>query len=78
MVIKNNTNVEIYIDRYGNLSPGVTDEIHNNIFDTINIHCDIGSAEITCEYSDVFIKCFGKFVVEKDPMTGILKASMKT
>ena len=78
MVIKNNTNVEIYIDWYGNLSPGATDEIHNNIFDTINIHCGIGCAEIICEYGEVFIKCFGGIYIEKNPKTGILMVGMRT
>lgn len=40
-------------------------DITENIFDTIHIYSDIGSAEITCEYGERFIKRFGKIVVQE-------------
>ena len=64
MIIKNKTEDVIYIG--GNtLQPGNWMHVGEHIFDTINIYCDSGSAEIICEYTDRFIKCFGDLEIEK-------------
>lgn len=58
MKIVNSCGSTIYV--YGR--PIYNDEeysIEQHVFDTIQINSDIGSCEITCEYSDIFIKNYG-------------------
>lgn len=66
MIINNNTNSDLLIN--GNaLKPGDRAIVMIHIFDTINIHSNIGSAEIICEYRDRHIKCYGNLNLKKAP-----------
>lgn len=64
MVIFNNSDVPITVG--GNqIMPNTWAYYLERVFDTINIHSDYGSAELTCEYKDIHIKNFGiMFVCE--------------
>ncbi len=65
MRIYNDLNSPLFIeDRW--IKHGDYIDITEHIFDTINIHSDIGSAEITCEYGERFIENFGKLVARED------------
>lgn len=58
MIINNNTNSDLFINNH-ELKPGDRFNVMVHIFDTVNIHSNIGSAEIICEYGDIHIKCYG-------------------
>ena len=64
MKIINNTNVDLNIQG-SKLPSGSKKDFYEACFNTLSIHSDIGSAEITTEYSKRYIKNFGKITVEE-------------
>ena len=66
MIINNNTNSNLFINER-ELKPGGRVHVMTRIFDTVNIHSNIGSAEIICEYGDRYIKCYGDIDLRKAP-----------
>lgn len=66
MTINNNTNSDLFINEH-ELKPGGCLNVMTRIFDTVNIHSNIGSAEIICEYGDRYIKCYGDIDLRKSP-----------
>lgn len=66
MRIFNRTNEDIIVNGWI-IPPENFKESYENIFDTVNIHADFGSAIITCEYKDRIIRCFGNLDVHRRP-----------
>lgn len=64
MIINNNTNSDLFINDH-ELKSGDRFHVMVHIFDTVNIHSNIGSAEIICEYGDRHIKCYGDLELRK-------------
>lgn len=65
MRIENNLS-SVGIKVRGNwVKPGETREFDEHIFDTTNIHSEIGGVEITTEYCQRYIHCFGNLVAEE-------------
>ncbi len=64
MNIINNTNISIFVDD-NKIEPGDNINIHEYIFDTINIHSNIGSGEIICEYNNRYIHCYGNIDIKE-------------
>lgn len=62
MIITNNTNHIIYIDDVA-IAPKSSYECEEHQFNTVNIHCDIGSCIITTEYSKRTFSDFGNIKV---------------
>ena len=64
MRIYNDSNSPLFIeDRW--IKHGDYIDISEHIFDTINIHCNAGSSEITCEYGKRYIKNYGNLYAEE-------------
>lgn len=59
MILINNTTVELCTDSGVTLKPGSTYTCDEKVFDTINLHSNIGSCIITCEYANRSVKTFG-------------------
>ncbi len=64
MTIINNTNVDLHINSEI-ITPGSKKGIYEGRFNTVNIHSDIGSIEIVTEYSERYIKNFGRITAEE-------------
>lgn len=64
MRIYNNSNYTVFVNGFYIVSGDYAD-ISENIFDTINIHCNAGSSEITCEYGKRYIKNYGNLYAEE-------------
>jgi hypothetical protein len=58
MTITNNTHIDLYISGKV-LNPNETCEFSESMFNTLNIHSDIGSCVITTEYGKRSFKYFG-------------------
>lgn len=65
MIFINKTNVNMKID-IRTVHPNESYDYMNHVFDTIDIHSDIGSAKITCEYVDRYITTWGNLVINKE------------
>ena len=64
MRIYNNSNYTVFVNGFYIVSGDYAD-ISEHIFDTINIHCNAGSSEITCEYGKRYIKNYGNLYAEE-------------
>ena len=66
MTIRNETNTAI-VAKYGEkIESGSQRQFLEHIFDTIHVHCDDGSVEITCEYGSRFFKNYGKIIGKEE------------
>ncbi len=68
MVIENQTKCNIYIDCKVT-EPGIRRYVTEHIFNTVDIHSDIGSAVITTEYYQRIFLTYGKmFLIESNEL----------
>lgn len=68
MIIKNQTEVKIVID-HEEIKPGESYECLEHIFDTTTVFSDIGSVEITTEYSKRYFDTYGNLMaIETDQL----------
>ena len=66
MTIRNET-IGLIINVYGQrIEPGTQMQVPEHIFDTINVHSDGGSVEITCEYGQRYIKNYGSIIAKEE------------
>ncbi len=64
MFIFNATDQTLYIPN-SYIKPGEGCDVGEHVFDTIDIHCNIGSSQIVCEYGQRYIKNFGNIIAEE-------------
>lgn len=64
MLVTNKTNVDIVI-LGGILKPNQSHEYTEMMFNTLDIHSEIGSSVITTEYGNRSIKNYGKLVAKE-------------
>lgn len=59
MIVINDTKVNIVTDTSVVITPTHTYTKMESVFDRLNLHSEIGSAIITCEYAKKTVKTFG-------------------
>lgn len=64
MRIYNNSNYTVFVNDFYIVSGDYAD-ISEHIFDTINLHCNVGSSVITCEYGKRYIENYGNLYTEE-------------
>lgn len=64
MTVTNKTSVTLEI-LGGSLEPNESREYPEMMFNTLSIHSEIGSCDITTEYGERYFRNFGKLVAEE-------------